>query len=117
MPTPLMIFCGSSEINRTGEYLLKVILSNMLEIHNVGNTPTIVTSNRQAVLYITLGNMMNGLVKNWRVLDELYMSQHSIFRSEIERIRQKNKESHLNYNMVLLQMSGEIRSEMELEKE
>ena len=135
---PLLLGCdanahhevwGSSDTNRRGEYLLEFILSNKLEIYNVGNTPTFVTSTRQEVLDITLGNtLMNGMVRNWRVSDEPSMSDHRIIRfdiegnSEIKRIIRNPKRTdwesytmHLSNNIAHLQGSGDIRSELELE--
>lgn len=56
-----------------------------MEIYNIVNMPTFVTSTRQEVLDMTPGNtLMSKAVKNWRVLDELSMSDGRKMRPDVE---------------------------------
>lgn len=60
-------FWGRGETSRRGEYLLEFILSNELEMYNIGNPPTFESGTREKILDITL--VMSRLVGNWKFSD------------------------------------------------
>lgn len=75
---------GSSDCNNRGESLLEFILSNNLEISNVGCQPTFVTRAREEVLDVTLSNhLANGLITQWRVSTEPSLSDHRIIKFKV----------------------------------
>ena len=68
---------GSTGINKRGESLLEYIVSNNLDVLNVGSVPTFVTSNREEVIDITLASSdVRDQVTGWQVLDEVSFSDH-----------------------------------------
>lgn len=59
---------GSTDTNKRGECLLEFILKYNLEIINMGNDPTFITSNRSEVIDITLAtSLISKNIKKWRV--------------------------------------------------
>lgn len=68
---------GSTNNNERGESLLQFILTNNLDILNVGNEPTFVTQIRKEVIDITLSTTyISNQVSNWHVSDEESCSDH-----------------------------------------
>jgi hypothetical protein len=68
---------GSSDNNNRGESLFNYIMTNGLDIMNRGYRPTFVTTNRQAVIDITIATLYAGnFVKDWHVTDEVSCSDH-----------------------------------------
>lgn len=75
---------GSTDTNGRGEDLLDYLAENNLEILNVGAEPTFVTASRREVLDITFCNgQMRNKVLDWRVSEEISMSDHRIIRTGI----------------------------------
>ena len=63
---------GSTNINNRGESLFNYIMANGLDIMNIGNKPTFVTSNRQEVTDITIATVYVGnCTKDWHVTEEV----------------------------------------------
>jgi hypothetical protein len=64
-------------INNRGESLFNFIMANGLGIMNKGNRPTLVTSNRQEVIDITIATFYAGyFIKDWHVTDKVSCSDH-----------------------------------------
>jgi hypothetical protein len=78
---------GSSDNNNNnnnrGNSLFNYIMANGLDIMNRGNTPTFVTTNRQAVIDIMIASNAGNFVKDWRVTDEVSCSDHRYIRFNI----------------------------------
>lgn len=81
---PLIIGCdanahhiqwGSKKINERGESLFEYIITNNLNICNIGNVPTFVTRNRTEVLDLTLSSCN---VKDWKVSNIHSYSDHRL---------------------------------------
>ena len=59
---------GSTDTNKRGECLLEFILRYNLDILNIGNNPTFITSNRSEVIDITIATQqIRKNIKKWRV--------------------------------------------------
>lgn len=68
---------GSTNTNARGESVLQFIMQHNLDILNVGNKPTFVTSRRKEVIDITVATTnVARTVKNWHVSDEVSFSDH-----------------------------------------
>lgn len=69
---------GSRDVSTRREYLLDFLLSNNLYILNVGNKPTFTNRLRKEVINITFcTEYINTPITDWRVLDELSLSDHN----------------------------------------
>jgi hypothetical protein len=70
-------YWGSTNTNNRGESLFNYIMANGLDIMNRGNKPTLVTSNRQKVIDITIATFYVGsFIKNCHVSEEVSCSDH-----------------------------------------
>jgi hypothetical protein len=56
-------------------------MANGLDIMNIGNRPTVVTSNRQEVIDITIATLYAGnFNKNWHASEDVSCSDHRYIR-------------------------------------
>lgn len=77
---------GSTDNNTRGINLLEYIAGTNLDILNRGNRPTFVSDidGRQEVIDITIcSNRLTQAIQNWRVADELTMSDHMYIKYEL----------------------------------
>ena len=85
---PLIIGCdsnahnevwGSSDTNVRGEYLFEFLIKENLNVCNIGDAPTFRNRVREEVLDITIASPdIRNFIRNWRVSDEISMSDHNI---------------------------------------
>ncbi|XP_037930262.1 uncharacterized protein LOC119664997, partial [Teleopsis dalmanni] len=81
---------GSSNDNKRGEYLLDYIMTVGLSIANKGSKPTFINAIREEVLDLTLCTRgIEESIWNWRVSDEVSLSDHQHIRFEIPSISEK----------------------------
>jgi ribonuclease HI len=81
---------GSTDTNARGVDLMDFILSNNLEVVNVGNEPTFVTSVRMEVLDITFcTQFIKSKIYKWRVSQEPSFSDHRYIEFSIKSLVQK----------------------------
>ena len=76
---------GSTDINKRGLDLGDYLLSNNLNVCNIGTTPTFVVANRKEVLDITIcNNSVINYIDNWRVSDTPSLSDHRIIEFNLK---------------------------------
>ena len=90
---PLLIGCdtnvhhqlwGSTDTNPRGQRLVEYLVTTELDILNVGNTPTFRNAVREEVLDLTLcTSNLTDRIANWRVSDELSLSDHEQSRFDL----------------------------------
>ena len=115
---PLLLSCdanahhtewGSTDINSRGEFFLEFIVKNNLEIMNIGNTPTFVTTARKEVLDVTIASSaLANYINRWQVSAEPSLSDHRIITFELENVKNKagnyrnpKRTNWINYNTTL----------------
>ncbi|XP_073811732.1 uncharacterized protein [Musca autumnalis] len=67
---------GSKDTNKRGESIFDFILSYNLRICNRGNDPTFKIRDREEVIDLTLSNLDDSVLCNWRVSKECSFSDH-----------------------------------------
>ena len=78
---------GSTNTNPRGEALLEYLISNNLEIANIGNQPTFENKNRREVIDITFCSFdfINN-IKDWNVKSEASLSDHKYIQFQMDAI-------------------------------
>ena len=72
---------GSTNTNKRAESLFNCIMANGSDIMNKSNRPTLITSNRQKVIDITIATLYAGnFIKIWHVTEEVSCSDHIYIR-------------------------------------
>ncbi|XP_073836106.1 uncharacterized protein [Musca autumnalis] len=81
---------GSKDTNKRGESIFDFILSYNLRICNRGSDPTFKIRNREEVIDLTLSNLDDSVLRNWRVSKECSFSDHMqiFFDVSLDRGRQ-----------------------------
>lgn len=75
---------GSTDDNERGEFLLDFLTKENLNVSNIGNRPTFVTTVRQEVLDLTIGSdSLCGHISRWRVSGEPSFSDHKIIMFDL----------------------------------
>ncbi|XP_061396049.1 uncharacterized protein LOC133331684, partial [Musca vetustissima] len=67
---------GSKDTNKRGDSVFDFILSYNLRICNRGSDPTFKVRDREEVIDLTLSNLDDSVIRNWRVSDECSFSDH-----------------------------------------
>jgi ribonuclease HI len=111
---------GSSDTNVRGENLMDFIVTNDLQINNIGSSPTFRTNSRAEVLDITVSTAhLIGHVKGWKVMPNIYMSDHLCIRFsvsfETERLRPKRNAKNTDWDKFKLSFNdSQFSSSQEL---
>lgn len=76
---------GCEKANRRGELLISYLSTTRLDLLNLGNEPTFVTSRARTIIDLTLSTAtIKSKIKNWRVTGETSLSDHRHIQFQVD---------------------------------
>ena len=86
-----------NETNRRGKVLEDFIITNSLQVENIGTAPTFQSSRYSSCIDVTISRDLTNIIKDWRVSDDFNASDHNTitFRLELGLVEIP---SHRNWN-------------------